>query len=117
MLCGDKEGVDVHVYSVLVAQSFLTLCNPMDCSLPGFSVHGILQARILESVAMPPPPGGIPNPQIEPKSLMCPALAGGFPATSDTWGAYKHQCVCVCVCVCIPDSLCYTETNTTLQRN
>ena len=31
----------------------LTLCNPMDCSLPGFSVHEILQARILEWVAMP----------------------------------------------------------------
>ena len=29
-----------------------TLCNPMDCSPPGFSVHGILQARILEWVAM-----------------------------------------------------------------
>ena len=34
-------------------QSYLALCNPMDCSLPGFSVHGILQARILEWVAMP----------------------------------------------------------------
>ena len=30
-----------------------TLCDPMDCSLPGFSVHGILQARILEWVAIP----------------------------------------------------------------
>ena len=34
-----------------VAQSCLTLCNPMDCSLPGFSIHGIFQARILEWVA------------------------------------------------------------------
>ena len=33
-------------------QSCPTLCNPMDCSPPGFSVHGILQARILEWVAM-----------------------------------------------------------------
>ena len=33
-------------------QSCLTLCDPMDCSLPGFSVHGILQARILEWVAI-----------------------------------------------------------------
>ena len=31
-----------------VAQSCPTLCNPMDCSPPGFSFHGILQARILE---------------------------------------------------------------------
>ena len=38
---------------VLVAQSCPTLCNPMDYSLPGFSVHGILQARILECVANP----------------------------------------------------------------
>ena len=30
-----------------------TLCDPMDCSLPGFSVHGILQARILDWVVMP----------------------------------------------------------------
>ena len=34
-------------------QSFPTLCDPMDCSLPGSSVHGILSARILEWVAMP----------------------------------------------------------------
>ena len=35
-----------------VAQSCPTLCDPMDCSLPGFSVHGIFQARILEWVAI-----------------------------------------------------------------
>ena len=33
-------------------QSCLTLCDPMDCSLPGFSIHGILQARILERIAI-----------------------------------------------------------------
>ena len=38
---------------VLVAQSCPTLCSPMDCSPPGSSVHGILQARILEWVAAP----------------------------------------------------------------
>ena len=37
---------------VLVTQSCLTLCNTMDCSLPGSSVHGILQAKILEWVAI-----------------------------------------------------------------
>ena len=35
-----------------VTQSCLTLCDPMDCSLPGFSVHGIFQARVLEWVAI-----------------------------------------------------------------
>ena len=38
---------------VLVAQSCPTLCDPRDCSPPGSSVHGILQARILEWVAIP----------------------------------------------------------------
>ena len=38
---------------VLVAQSCPTLCNPMNCSLPGSFVHGILQARILKWVAIP----------------------------------------------------------------
>ena len=38
---------------VLVAQSCLTLCDPLDCSPPGFSVHGILQTKILEWVAIP----------------------------------------------------------------
>ena len=38
---------------VLISQSCLTFCDPMDCSLPGSSVHGILQARILERVAIP----------------------------------------------------------------
>ena len=37
---------------VLVTQSCPTLCDPMDCSLPGSSVHGIRQARIQEWVAM-----------------------------------------------------------------
>ena len=42
------------IYTVSsVAQSCQTLCKPMDCSMPGFSVHGILQARILKWVAMP----------------------------------------------------------------
>ena len=50
-----------------VAQPCLTLCNPMDCSLPGSSIHGIFQARILEWVAISSP-GDLPNPGIEPQS-------------------------------------------------
>ena len=37
----------------LVPQSCPTLCDPMDCSPPGSSVHGLLQARILEWIAIP----------------------------------------------------------------
>ena len=37
---------------VLVALLYPTLCNPMDCNLPVFSVYGIFQARILEWVAI-----------------------------------------------------------------
>ena len=50
----------------------------MDCSLPGSSVHGISQARILEQVAISSFRGDLPNPGIEPMSLAPPALAGGF---------------------------------------
>ena len=53
-----------------VGQSCPTLCDPMDCSLPG-SIHGIFQARILESARrkLPfPSPGDLPDPGIEPGS-------------------------------------------------
>ena len=39
-----------------VAQSGLTLCDPIDCSLPGSSIHGIFQAILLEWVAIMIPP-------------------------------------------------------------
>ena len=61
----------------LVAQSCPTLCDSMDCSPPGSTVHGILQARILEWVAFPTP-GELPDLEIEPWS---PALqADSLPA-------------------------------------
>ena len=61
----------------LVTQSCLTLCYPIDCSLPGSSVHGILWTRILEWFPRPPP-ADLPNPGIEPRS---PALQ----ADSTVW--------------------------------
>ena len=63
------EGLKVKV---LDAQSYLTLCNPMDCSPPGPSVHGIFQARIL------PTPGDLLDPGTEATFLVSPALAGQF---------------------------------------
>ena len=57
---------------VLVAQLWSTLYDPMDCRMPGFSVHVILQARILEWVLFPSP-GDLPNPGTEPRSLVLQA--------------------------------------------
>ena len=51
------------------AQSCPTLCNGMDRSPPGSSVHGIFQARILEWVAIPFS-RDLPNPRIEPSSAL-----------------------------------------------
>ena len=58
-------------------QSCLTLCNPMDCSPLGSSVHGILQARILEWVAMPSSKGSSrPRDRTHISWISC--TAGGF---------------------------------------
>ena len=61
-----------------VTQLCSTLCNPMDYSLPGSSVHGIFQARVLEQVAISPSPEDLPNPGIEPESPVALAVAGRF---------------------------------------
>ena len=67
-----------------VAQLCLTLRNPMDCSPPGSSVHGILQTRILEWVAIPFSRGSS-----HPKDRnWVPCIAGGFLtiwATREDW--------------------------------
>ena len=60
---------------MLVAQSCPTLWDPIDCSPPGSSVHGVLQA--VEWLPCPPP-GDLPNPGFKPVSPATPALAGGF---------------------------------------
>ena len=65
-------------------QSCPTLCNAMDSSLPGSSVPGILQARILEWVGRPTSKD-LPDPVIKPASLMSPELAGRFFTISATW--------------------------------
>ena len=62
------------------AQSRPTLFNFMDCSPPGFSVHGIIPTRIWSGLPLLSP-GDVPDPGMEPTSLVAPAapaLAGGF---------------------------------------
>ena len=70
----DRETWRATVYCCSsVAHLCLILCDPMDCSLPGSSVHGISQARILEWGL--PSPGDLPRSGIKPTF---PALAGRF---------------------------------------
>ena len=66
----------------------MRLCHPMDCRPPGFSLHGILQARILEWEPCLPP-GDLLDQGIKPTALMFSALASGFFffTTSMTWEA------------------------------
>ena len=52
--------------------------GPMDCSQPGSSVREIFQARKFPSRLPFPPSGNLPDPGIEPTSLVSPALAGRF---------------------------------------
>ena len=82
--CWTNRMLNVHVK---LLQLYLTLCNPMDCSLPGSSVHGILQARILECVAILFFRRSSP-PRMEPMSLMSSLLTGGSFTTSATWNSF-----------------------------
>ena len=68
------EYLCVHVH--LVTRSCPILCDHLDYSLPGSSVHGILQARLLEWVVISS--SNLSDPRIEPKSPESPALASGF---------------------------------------
>ena len=69
----------LYVHAKLL-QSCPALCDSMDCSLSGSSVHGILQARILELIAISDSRGSS-----WPTSLTSPALANGFFTTRATW--------------------------------
>ena len=62
---------------VPACQSYVTLCNPMDCIPPGSSVHGGTRQEYY-SILLFPPPGDLPDPEIKPASLASPPLAGRF---------------------------------------
>ena len=59
----------------LVAQLCSTFCNPMDGSPPGFSVHGDSPGKNTGVGCPGPPPGDLPNPGIEPRSLALQAYS------------------------------------------
>ena len=73
-LLEEPEHTPPLLVCVLVIQACLTLWDPMECSPSGSSVHGILQARILEWAAIPFSRGS-PDPGMEPAT---PSLAGRF---------------------------------------
>ena len=94
-----REGMHVCIHTKLL-QLCRTFCNPIDYSLPDSSVHGILQARTLEWVAMPPP-WDLPDPEID--SLLLSHQ--GSPEGEDIIILIVNTCYCT------------AETNTTLQSN
>ena len=75
----------------LVAQSGLTLCDLMDCSQPGNSVHGILQIRILSRLPFPSS-GDLPDPGIKPGSptLQADSLPSESPGKK-VWVLIAHS--------------------------
>ena len=94
------------LFKVFFSQSCPTLCNPMDCSLPDSSVHGILQARILKWVF--PFPGDLPNPGIEPSLLYCWQILYHLSHQGCSHCSYhslKLSCaIYLLVLCCLPDS-------------
>ena len=108
LLQGTCICVYIHMWCVCALCSFmklcLTLCNPMDCSPPGSSVHGIFQVRILKWVAISFSRGSSWPLEIEYACSASPALEGEF-FTTEPHGKsvclHRWVCVCVCVCVCV----------------
>ena len=79
---------------VLVSQSFPTLCNPMDCSPQGSYVHGILQATILEWVAI-----------LFSRGFSQPRDRTHVSCIADIWAIKKYSVIVFKVC---PQTLCCT---------
>ena len=83
------KGLNVFVCVCECTQSFPTLCDPRDCSPPRSSVHGSLQARILEWAAVSFP-GDLPHPGMEPASPASLALVGEFFKVAPGCTGTKH---------------------------
>ena len=78
----------IYIYTYTVTLLCLTLCDSVDCSPPGSSVHGILQARILKGATMPSSRGSS-NPEIEAMIPVAPALQADSlpPRDREAWWA------------------------------
>ena len=92
-----------------MTQSCLTLCDPMDCSPPGFSVHEILQARILDWVAIPfSRRSSQPRDQPGSPSLQADSLPSEPPGKPVAWSLPTYL-LCY-YCYLIFNSLCLSIT-------
>ena len=78
MIWVEYEPYCVRKHKDQEVKPYSTLCDPMDCSPPGSSVHGILSRQEYWSRLPFPPLGDLSNPGTEPKFLVSPALAGRF---------------------------------------
>ena len=87
--CSPLKGKKVKI---LVTQLCPTLCNPVDCSPPGSSIHGILQARILEWVAIPFS-RDLPDPGIKPRSpsLQADSLLSEPPGSKQIFLLFQRE--------------------------
>ena len=79
----------------LVAQSSLTFCNRMDCSLPGSSVHGILQARVLEWVAI-----SFSRGSSQPRDQTHVSCTGRWILVGHPGSPHVHLCCCSVTQLC-----------------
>ena len=87
--------------NVCCARSCPALCDPMDCSPPGSSVHEASPSKNTGVSGLPFPfPGDLPYSGIEPMFPMFPAMAGGFFTTEPPGKSLKYKYV-LYICVCI----------------
>ena len=94
---------------VSVAQPCPTLCGPVACSQPGSSVYGILQARILEWVAIPFSKGSSSlRDQIQVSCIAGRSLPSEPLRKPIYVCIYTHICVCICLFVCSIAQSCRT---------
>ena len=96
LLLGSGEKKFSAVYLQVCVLSHVRLCDPMDCRLPGSSVHGIFQAGILERVVRPFSRGS--SKPRDQTWVSC--ITGRFFTIWATWEtSMLYACMCVCVCL------------------
>ena len=107
-----RKPVAESVHASQLLQLFLILCNAMDYSPPGFSVHGILQVRILYWVAVPSSRESSGS-WDQTRVSYAPELAGGCFTTSTIWGecssAEKMRLIYAYLCKCSHSGMCISN--------